>query len=303
MNEHELKSAMQDAMVASSPPPPMSPEAAVEAGQAARRRRKAVWGGTVAGVAVVAIAVGAVLVPQLTGSAGIEAGKQPSGPQLTTVVPPSSPTVDPSVVTFTGKPSGTETPWPDGQTDRTATSGPRADKSVRILNDLGAALPAGFQAVDKEPAGQESHGKARHTQSQFRDYDGDRQIWEYLARTPVVQQGTSGVGKLWIQVTTRPDGDPQLPPPCALAERAWAIKGTCEERTVDGKRIGFITATPGEQDADLDELVIYQHGDGTTVLVGQAAGFRGLGHPPLAGQPFTQEQLIAQAADAKYHLD
>ncbi|MBB5955868.1 hypothetical protein FHS29_002449 [Saccharothrix tamanrassetensis] len=313
MNEHELKNALQDAMVASSPPPSMSPEAAVEAGRAANRRRRATLGGAVAGLAVVAIAVGAVLVPQFTGGAGggavIDAGGQSSGSPTPSSISPTPPAVTP-----TGNPSATgsvvpmnETgpEWPNGQTDRTQTSGPRADKSVRMLNDLVSALPQGYQAVDKQPVDQRFTGNLRHTQSQFSDYyDGRKEVWEYLAATPVARKGdSSAIGKLWIQVTTKGGELGSISSPCDATERAWAIQGTCEVLDVGGRKVGFITADAGGDRPDLDQLVIYKHDDGTVVMVGQAQGFVRSGHPALDALPFTRDQLVAQATDAKYHLD
>ncbi|MEJ2855399.1 MULTISPECIES: hypothetical protein [unclassified Saccharothrix] len=319
MNEHELKSALQDAVVASSPPPPMSPAEAVAAGRAAQRRRKAAWGGGVAGLAVVAIAVGAVLVPQLTGGANTEAG---GAPPLTTSAPPAPPSVTGPSVTLTQMPSSvpldpsqTKPEWPDGQTDRTARSGPRADKSVQALNDLGASLPATFQAVDKTPLtppgdpGETWYGPMRYTQSQFEDYyDGGKEIWEYLGTTPVTQQGTSGVGKLWIMVLTKGNRFADVDSPCKAAEAAWAIRsGECAVRTVGGKQVGYVTATPtsgGPMDRnDLDEVAIHRHDDGTLVVIGQAKEFYRTGHPALSGQPFTADQLSALVTDPKFHLD
>ncbi|WP_433263461.1 hypothetical protein ACQPZF_32260 [Actinosynnema sp. CS-041913] len=317
MNEHELKSALQDAMVASSPPPPMNPEAAVEAGRAAKRRRKATWGGAVAGLAVVAIAVGAVLVPQLTGGAGDGGVINAGGPSTTPLsvspspgdvvtVTPTNPSVKPPnpSVTPTAPAGDTSTPWPDGQTDRTASSGPRADKSVRILNDLGSALPPGYQAVDKQPVGERWFGPMRSAQSQFADYyDGDKQVWEYMGTTPVTQQGSSGVGKLWIQVMTKGNRHSSISSPCDAVNGNWPIQGPCEVREVGGKKVGFATGTATGEDANLDQLAVYKHDDGTVVFVGQAREFYRSGHPPLAGPILTPEQLTAQAVDAKYHLD
>lgn len=315
MNEHELKSALQDAMVASSPPPPMSPEGAVAAGRAARRRRKTAWTGGVAGLAVVAIAVGAVLVPQFTGGGTTEAG----GPPLTTTAPPppsASPSVSPTAspppsasVDASGKPE-----WPDGQTDRTARSGPRADKSVQVLNDLGASLPPTYEAVDKEPltpgdTPETWHGPMRYTQSQFEDYyDGDKQVWEYMGTTPVTQDGTSGVGKLWILVLTKGNRFADVSSPCEAKQAVWTIsRGECRLLDVDGKKVAHLTAGPsGEGPYDIngmDEAAIHKHDDGTLVVIAQSREFRRSGHPALAELPFTADQLAKLATERKFHLD
>jgi hypothetical protein len=313
MNEDELKNALHGAMVASSPPPPMDSGAALDAAQRAHRRRKAAWGGAVAGLSVVAIAVGAVLVPQLTGGGpGLQVGGQGSSaeqgpsaerPRVTTASP-TPPSELPSVtaVAPTGA-SDTREQWPDGQTDRTATSGPRADKSVRVLNDLGSSLPVGLEAVDKEPIGSDWYGPMRYTQSQFADYyDGDKQVWEYMGTTPVVQKGSPGVAKLWIQVNTKGNELSNIGSPCEAAEQAWPIRGgTCRVEVVDGKKIGLVTASGAQ--TDLEMLAIHKHEDGTVVFVGQASVFNRSGHPALGRQPFTQEQLLALAADPRFHLD
>ncbi|MFI9814337.1 hypothetical protein [Saccharothrix variisporea] len=319
MNEHELKSALQDVMVASSPPPPMSPAAAVAAGRAAQRRRNTAWAGGVAGVAVVAIAVGAVLVPQFTGGGNTQVG----GPPVLTTTASSEPGSTPPSVTLTEvppsaslDPSYTKPQWPSGQTDRTARSGPRADKSVQALNDLGAALPPTFQAVDKQPVtppgdpGSTWYGPMRYTQSQFEDYyDGGKEIWEYMGTTPVTQQGTSGVGKLWILVLTKGNRFADAQSPCEAAEAAWAIRnGECAVRTVAGKQVAYVTAVPAttgdpNDRNDLDEVAIHRHDDGTVVVIGQAKEFYRTGHPALSGQPFTADQLATLVTDAKFHLD
>ncbi|GAA0229348.1 hypothetical protein GCM10010492_29730 [Saccharothrix mutabilis subsp. mutabilis] len=314
MNEHELKSALQDAMVASSPPPPMSAEGAVAAGRAAQRRRKAAWTGGVAGVAVVAIAVGAVLVPQLTGGGSTRAG----GPPLTTGAPPSA-TADPSAGPTTGEvtatdsvdPSASKPEWPDGQTDRTARSGARADKSVQVLNDLGASLPPTFQAVDKQslvPEGDPDtswYGPMRYTQSQFDDYyDGGKESWEYMGTSPVTQQGTSGVGKVWVLVLTKGNRFADVQSPCEAKQVVWTIDtGDCVVRTVGGKQVGHLTAAASARRPDLDEAAIFRHDDGTLVVIGQAKEFRRTGHPALSGLPFTADQLTTLVTDEKFHLD
>ncbi|MEU7529812.1 hypothetical protein AB0A74_29080 [Saccharothrix sp. NPDC042600] len=314
MNEHELKSALQDAMVASSPPPPMSAEGAVAAGRAAQRRRKTAWAGGVAGLAVVAIAVGAVLVPQLTGGGTTEVGGTP----LTTGAPPPSVTpvspTGPPPTSGSIDPSSTKTSWPDGQTDRTAHSGPRADKSVQALNDLGASLPPTYEAVDKQPltpgdTPETWYGPMRYTQSQFDDYyDGDRQVWEYMGTSPVTQKGSSGVGKVWIMVLTKGNRFANVSSPCEAKRAVWPIsRGDCRVVDVDGKQVGHLSAGPSGDDPSningMDEAAIYQHDDSTLVVIAQAREFRRSGHPALAELPFTGDQLAKLVTDEKFHLD
>lgn len=309
MNEHELKSALQEVMVASSPPPPMSPEAALDRGRRAQRRRQATWGGAVAGLAVVAIAVGAVLLPHLTGGggSGVEvAGGQPSD---------SRPSVTPTAAQPSGQPSAgatpppvadTKTSWPDGQGDRTATSGPRADKGAALLNDLASSLPAGVRAEDRTRIGFADHGPMTWHQAQFAEYAGEVQVWEYDARTPVVFPGEPGVGELTIKVETR--GNTRLGDlvGCAAATRyPYPVTGgTCAVVEVDGEQVAVVTGASSDGKANtLDAAAFYRHPDGTRVTVAYADEFPNSGHPALARPALTGEQLAAIAADPKFHLD
>jgi hypothetical protein len=307
MNEHELKSALQDVMVASSPPPPMDAGAALDRGRRAHRRRKATWAGAVAGLGVVAIAVGAVLVPNLSGGGGGSA-IQVGAPQSES---PPSVTPSPRLVTPPSPPPGadarasTETPWPNGQGDRTATNGPRADKSVAVLNDLASSLPNGVQVVDKTRAENLDYGPMRRTQSQFADYTADGQeIWEYLAYSPVVRSGAPGVGQLWMQVETK--GSTRLPGKggCEMVvEHAYPASpgGRCEVVDVAGGQVAVLTADGAAE--GMEQAAFYKHADGTLVIVAQSRDYERSGHPALAELPLTSQQLAAIAADPKFHLD
>lgn len=310
MNEHELKSALQDVMVASSPPPPMDPSAALDHAHRAQRRRKATWGGGVAGLAVVAIAVGAVLVPNLAGGGGdnvAQVGAQQSGsnapsanaPSVTATASPP-PSVEPPP-TGTGVPSSnTSTPWPNGQTDRTATSGPRADKSVAVLNDLVSALPAGLKAEDKTRIGYPDYGPMTRTQSQFEDYVGALEVWEYMAYTPVTRAEAAGVGKLWIQVETK--GNSRRPGEACAAATAepYPVDGTCQVVDVGGKQVGVVT---GGSEGDLEQAAFHRHADGTLVIVAQARVYQNSGHQGMAELPLTSQQLAAIAVNPEFRLD
>ncbi|GAB2986985.1 hypothetical protein [Saccharothrix stipae] len=312
MDERELKSALEEVMVASSPPPPMSPEAALDRGRRAQRRRQATWGGAVAGLAVVAIAVGAVMVPNLTGGgAGVQvAGGQSSGSRPPATTPTGSPSEPPSVTVLppSGGPpeSGTSTPWPDGQGDRTATSGPRADKGVRLLNDLASSLPPGVRAEDRTRIGFADYGPMTWRQAQFAEYVGDLQVWDYDARTPVVITGEAGVGELSIRVETK--GNTRLGDltGCEAATKyPYPVAGgTCRLVDVGGKQVAVVTgATPDAGTNTMEAGAFYRHPDGTLVTVGYSSEFRDSGHPALSRPALTGEQLAAIAADAKFHLD
>ncbi|WP_158842920.1 hypothetical protein [Saccharothrix deserti] len=304
MNEHDLKSAMQDVMVASSPPPPMDPRAAVELGRRAQRRRQATWGGAVAGLAVVAIAVGAVLVPNMTGGGGddvaqVGAQQSASGAPSVTATASPPPSVRPTP-TGTDVPSDTSTPWPNGQTDRTATSGPRADKSVAVLNDLVSALPSGLKAEDKTRVGYPDYGPMTRTQSQFADYAGALEVWEYMAYTPVTRAEAAGVGKLWIQVETK--GNSRRPGEACAAATAmpYPVDGTCQVVDVDGNQVGVVT---GGSEGDLEQAAFHRHADGTLVIVAQSRVYRNSGHQGMAEPPLTSQQLATIAANPEFRLD
>lgn len=314
MNEHELKSALRGVMVASSPPPPIDPQAALSRARRVRRRRQTTWGGLVAGLAVVGIAVGAALVPDLTGGGSARVGGQPSDPARSAVAepPPVTPTgPPPSGVSVSAPPDGATTkgPWPDGQTDRTATSGPRADRSVGVLADLGSSLPAGIRAVDKPPVeGSDFHGGLRYAQARFADHAGDLQVWEYTAATPVQRAGDGGVGKLWIQVETRGNSRLEDLSGCGMAVGTpYPVQagGRCDVVVVDGREVAVVT---GEGSGDvpgggMDQAAFHRHADGTLVIVAQSQEYAGGGYPALTGLPLTPRQLAALAADPEFHLD
>lgn len=305
MNEQDFKSALREAMVTSSPPPSMDTTAAVETGRRAHRKRRAAWGGSVAALAVVGIAFGALVIPTLGGAqdgtlpVAKSGGSQPDVRETAFNATPSGPPVTPTAVPPQG--SQTKPAWPDGQTDRTATSGPRADKSVQVLNDLSAAVPAGYQAVDKEPVGANFYGGMRSTQSQFLEYVGALQVWEYMVTTPVVKtDGGPNVGKLWAQVQTK--GGDMPTDPCGLTEKSWGIKGTCAVTDVGGKKVGVLTAGP-DGEGDFDQLAAFRHEDGTVVFVAQAKTYTGSGHPGLTELPMTVEQLATLATSPEFRLD
>ncbi|MEU4741369.1 hypothetical protein AB0G02_13020 [Actinosynnema sp. NPDC023658] len=316
MNEHELKSALQEVMVASSPPPPMSTQAALDVARRAQRRRKATWGGAVAGLAVVAVAFGAVLVPKLAaGGADVRPAGQSSEPRPTITLTPQR-SGSPSQVLATPPPAtpGSEVPgpstttkeqWPDGQADRTATSGPRADKGAKLLNDLASSLPPGVRAEDRTRIGHADYGPMTLHQAQFVDYAGDLQVWDYEARTPVVLPGEPGVGELSIRVETK--GNTRLGDlvGCEAAAR-WPYPvegGDCQVVDVGGKQVGVVTgATPNGDANTLGAAAFYRHPDGTMVTVAYADEYLDSGHPALSRPALTGAQLAAIAVDPKFHL-
>ncbi|MCS7477445.1 hypothetical protein ACFFQW_22120 [Umezawaea endophytica] len=290
MNEDEVKSALHGVMVASSPPPPMDPGLAVEAGRKAHRRRRATWAGGVAGLAVVGIAAGAALLPGAMSSGPLEAangGSQPAGDSRPAAEQGGGVVGEPQV-------KSSETLWPDGQTDRTATSGPRATKSVDMVPVLAGAVPSGLSVTGG------ASGVSVNTQSQFEEYTATGgQVWEYVVTAPVVNtDGSGAVGTLFAEVTTAGNTFPTGA--CEVTERSWGIKGTCRVVDVDGKKVGVLTSDGTEK--RFDQLAAYRHDDGTVVFVAQAKAFRE-DIPALAAAPLTEDQLVKLATDPKFHLD
>lgn len=309
MNEHELKRALRETMVASSPPPPMDATAALDRAHGAARRRRATWGAGVAGLAVVGIAVGAVLVPNLGGGDRVDAAAPPEPPAALSSVPPSpsaEPSSAPPATTGTAvPPSDTKTPWPDGQTDRTATSGPRADKARNLLNDLMSALPTGLKAEDRTRIGYPDYGPMTRHQGQYLDTVNGVQVWQYTATTPIVRPGEPAVAELWIQVETK--GNTHVPGEACAAATAHPYPitgGTCEVVEVEGKRVGVVTgATADPMRNTYDSAAFYRHPDGTLVIIGVAKEYGESGHPGMAEVPLTAQQLAGLAVDPRFHLD
>jgi hypothetical protein len=293
MNEEDLKDAFHDVIVRSGPSEPMDPARALSQGRRVRTRRRMAW----AGAAVVTLTVGAVAGPSLvanlgtTGSAGsMVAGNTPSqaGPTTVSTVPPT-PKAGSTVVPTVRK---TNDPWPEGQTDRTASAGPRADRAVSLMEELSSSVPAGFTTPDlKYPDGR----AMRWPQAQYASNDGEPDYWEYQAYIPV--QKDSGVGRLLVTSIT-PDGKPATSP-CTLAVRFWGGTGTCAVVDVDGKKVGVVTAKGG---GDFDQWAAYRHADGTVVFLAQAKKSDAPGRQALTQPVFTTHELAEQATSAKFKI-
>jgi hypothetical protein len=285
MNEQDLKQALRDVMVASSPPPSMDSSRALGVAHKARSRRRATWAGALVAVAVVGVGVGAALVvPTGDGpSPSLQMGNgngNIGGASVTSAPPTTRKTGD---------------PWPEGQTDRTATSGPRADKAVNLMNTLGSSLPQGFTAPDlKYPDGR----AVRWPQAQYASADGEPDYWEYLAMIPV--QKDNGVGTMLVETQT-PDGKPASEP-CALAQTFWGMPGECTVIDVGGKKVGVVTKNTSGRE-DFDQWAAYTHADGTVVFLAQSQKVRDdATRPPLAQPVFTPQQLAELVTSEKFKV-
>ncbi|RDI27716.1 hypothetical protein [Lentzea flaviverrucosa] len=281
MNEQDLKRAFQDVVVASSPPPPMDPGIALGRAHKARSKRRASITGAAVAVLVVGVGLGSAfaLNPQGTTDYLVGAGQSSS----------SSP----------GLPDtqwGEQ--WPVGQSDRTATNGPQADRGRQLLELARASVPAGYEAPDLKYTDPAMHGGMLRAQAQVSSDKGESpEIWQYTAYVPVRKDGK--VGRLTVTVTTPNPSDPVEP--CALVTRFKGGAGEgCKTYDVAGKQVGVVSSTsPGQNDAT---WASYRAAGGWTVTVAQEEEYPYAGYPVLDRQPFFGPELAALAADPKFLL-
>lgn len=284
MKEEDLSGAFQDLMVRSSPPPSMDPARALVQARRARKRRTATITAAAAATLVVGIGAGPALVAHYTG--GRPADQLVAGGTGTTE-PVSTPV---STVTPTTRKSGD--PWPEGQTDRTASAGPRVDRALTLMNDLSSSVPTGFSTPNLNyPDGR----PMRWAQAQYASDDGEQDYWEYLAVIPV-QKG-DGVGRLLVRSTT-PDGRPATTP-CKLAQQFRGGTGTCTVIDVGGRKVGVLTIDGG---GSYDQWAAYRHDDGTVVYLAQAERSDDEGRSPLTQPVFTSRQLAELATSTKFKI-
>jgi hypothetical protein len=293
MNEYELRQAMRATMSTTAAPPPMSESMVLDVARQDLRRRRTRLAGAGSAAAAVAVIGIAVAIVATTSGAGAPGGKAPVG------APPTGSSSGQPTGSSSGQPSDTKTSWPNGQTDRTASSGSEYEQGRALLDELVEAVPAGFGAPGDLTYGdpQYSGGPLQHSQAQYEDTVDGTEVWEYDATQPVTKGG--GVGKLMVQVTSpdsRVSGEGcDLPP-------LWGEQATCVERVVDGKTVGVFTTTDTGPLKRLDGFAGYRHEDGTVVFVAQAAEYAGSGKPALAGAPLSPERLAQLATDPRFGL-
>ena len=296
MNEEDLNEAFHDVIVRSRPPASMDPGRALDQARRARKRRTVMWAGAAVVTLVVAAGAGPVLIANYTGN-------RSEGPMVAGDTGTTRPAATPSSLSTsssTPTPAGTmapktrksNDPWPEGQVDRTATAGPRADRAVTLMNNLSSSAPAGFSTPDlKFPDGR----SMRWPQAQYASSDGEPDYWEYMATIPV-QKGDR-VGKLLVESTT-PDGMPATDP-CTLARKFWGGTGACTVTDVGGKKVGVLT-TNGR--GGFDQWAAYRYDDGTVVFVAQAKKVEDSGRSPLTQPVFTSRRLAELATSAKFKI-
>jgi hypothetical protein len=280
MNEQDLKRAFHDVVVASSPPPAMDPGRALDAARKARSRRRSSITGAVVAVLVVGIGLGSAfaLNPTATTETMMGTGASSSSSSST-----SSSTVE----------------WPNGQTDRTATNGPQSDRANRLLGELKAVLPAGYEAPQlryQDPSYQ--NGPMQRTQAEVSSNRGQSpEVWRYWATTPVRKDGK--VGWLNAEVST---SDPKLPTdPCALARTFWGMGGPCQVYDVKGAKVGVVQSNSTGRD-QFDKWATYLAPDGHLVTIAEDDKYLGGDYPELAGQVFTEQQLAELATDPRFRV-
>ncbi|MFD4670514.1 hypothetical protein ACFWNN_12305 [Lentzea sp. NPDC058450] len=279
MNEEDLKRAFQEVVVASSPPPSMDPGIALDRAHKARSNRRASVTGAVVAVLVVGVGLGTAFALNPQGTKDYMTGAGPS-----------------SSSSSAGTQWGDQ--WPLGQSDRTATNGPQADRGKLLLELAKDSVPAGYEAADLQFKEQGMSMGMLRAQAQISSNKGDSpEIWEYTAYVPV-RKG-EGVGELTVTVTTP---NPNAPAdPCALFTRQQdGQTPSCKMYEVEGKQVGVVSpVTPGQP---AETWAAYRAANGWTVVVKQAEDYRYSGHPKLDRQPFFAPELAAVAADPKFLL-
>jgi len=179
----------------------------------------------------------------------------------------------------------TQTPWPSGQTDRTAHSGTHKAAAVQLQTALVQALPSGAHAVSPENL------------AQLDDIVRGTEIWESLAHTQVQLGGHRSV--VLARVLSQKPGDSTNL--CTLARYFQDQPGPlCHVTTVQGRQVAIATRRNVESTVgyspELVTWVVYRAPDGSVVWFGQ--GHDGSTSGPL---PFTTDQLAALAVSGRFH--
>lgn len=282
MNEEDLKRAFQDVVVASSPPPAMDPGIALDKAHKARSRRRASITGAFVAVLVVGVGLGSAFALNPQGTKDYVLGAGPSSSSSNGGVPDSQ--------------WGEE--WPVGQSDRTATNGPQADRGTQLLELAKASVPAGYDAPDLKYQDPAMHGGMLRAQAQISSNKGETpEIWEYTAYVPVRKDAK--VGQLTVTVRTP---DPNGPTdPCVLANRFQGGTATgCKTYDVAGTQVGV--ASPANPAQGYSTTAAYRAANGWTVTITQQEEYSYSGYPKLDRQPFFAPELAALTADPKFLL-
>ncbi|MCG8922290.1 sigma factor [Lentzea sp. CC55] len=166
--------------------------------------------------------------------------------------------------------------WPVGQTDRTATNGPQADRAQKLLGELKGAVPAGYDAPQlRYQDWRYNGGDMQRTRGQVASDRGvTPEVWQYTAQTPVRENGR--VGWLLAEVSTPNRALPAEP--CALARTFWGMGGECAVVLVDGLEVGVVQRNTSGRD-QFDKWATYRARDGQVVTIAQDDSYEGGGYP------------------------
>ncbi|WP_018684758.1 hypothetical protein [Actinokineospora enzanensis] len=267
MHEQELRVALRNAMDATPRPPEMNVSEMLDAAHVDRGRRRSTLAGIATAVAVVLITAGAVFAPQLH-------------------------TVARQISAAAGEVFGQD----DTQDGKTQTAGPHAELGEHLLNQLLSSVPHGLISPDDlEPTDNPANrgGPLRYHQA---SQDLPNGGWRYTAEIPVGKDGRWA--RLYVEVDHVADSSTLAG--CQLAQTFWNVgSGGCIMTPVGDKQIAVLTVADGDQ---IDQVAAYRYPDGTAVFIAQAKHFAYTGLTPLGTEPFTPEQLAAQAADPKFRL-
>ncbi|MEV6241344.1 hypothetical protein [Lentzea sp. NPDC051838] len=273
MNEQDLRNAFEHVLVASSPPPSMDPGQALDVAHRARSKRRASLVGAAVAVLVVGLGVGSALAanPGLGRDIMMGAGK---------LLPQTE--------------WGPE--WPIGQTDRTATNGPQADRAQKLLDELKGVVPLGYDTPQLKTR---SGSDMQRTQAQVASDKGETpEIWEYMAETPMRKDGK--VGWLLAEVSMPNRALPEEP--CELAKTFWGMGGDCQVLDVKGLRVGVVRHNTSDRD-QFDKWATYRAQDGTIVTIAQDDKYNGGDdYPELDVPVFTEQQLAEFAIDPRFRV-
>jgi hypothetical protein len=308
MNEIDLRRGLDDAVAAGSPP--LALDAAGMLAHARRQRRVRLAGVSAGGTVAAALAaLGVVLaLPGGASSGGIGAAGQPGCQGAPSAAPageatatklgtdgkplPGQPTDAASTppaggaVTYCPNPSPTE--WPDGQTDRTARSGPHYQKGVALQAALLAAVPAGYTTV------------APSHQAQFADRVGPTDIWETMASTGIRKAGRTGT---LLVVNYNADPRQADKPLCAVAAAQFGAKvSDCKQVPSGGKAVVVFSHQVENYSPRIDQWAAYRAPSGGITYVTQSKSFEDIDHPherALTALPFTTDRLAALAVSSR----
>ncbi|SES25091.1 hypothetical protein [Actinokineospora terrae] len=267
MDEHSLRTALHEAMSGTPTPPAMDSEQVLHDARQAKRAHRAKFAGFASAAAVVVVAVGAFALSGLGGGDTITVGNR-STPTVTTTGPTAS---------------GTRPKLPEGQTDRTQTSGPHADLGKDLLDRVLAVVPGGYSAPARV-AGSDIPARAHQAQV----VDDNAEVWEYTAYTAIGKDDRWG--RLVVEVIPSFQGAVGCDVP------REGMDASCETTKVGDNYIPVHTATRGTF-----QWATYLHPDGVRVLVTQAQEFTPA-VKPLAAYPLTPQQLAALAMDPRLTL-